>query len=121
MIKLPTPPGQAKQKGLGCLLAVAVGVALFGLLSYCSRSEKPETFKDYTVEMDTRDLYEGEKVRLKVTTEPVCGKGTFTGKGVKGAGILETQMDVDPLEVIVEPCMENPAVKLPDGRVLYLK
>jgi len=71
--------------------------------------------------MDSGEFYDGEKVKLNVTREPVCAAESWTGQGIKGEGILEIHKGVEPMPVIVEPCMTaGPAVTLPDGRVLHL-
>ena len=100
----------------GCAILAAASIA-----ACAPTAEPPPQFKSYTVEMDTRDLYDGEQVKLNVTKKPVCGDQTSNGRGIKGAGMLESPFEGKPIAVVVEPCMDNPAVKLPDGRVLFLK
>ena len=111
---------KSENKVTGFFAAIGAGF-LLALLYVASAQTEKEALKAFTVKMDTRDFYDGEKVRLNVTREPVCGTESWTGKGVKGRGILDIQKGVEPMPVIVEPCMtEGPAVTLPDGRVLYL-
>ena len=109
-----------EKKPTGFFAAIGAGFLLVLLYVASAQTEK-EALKTFSVKMDSRDFYDGEKVRLNVTREPVCGNESWTGKGVKGRGILDIQKGVEPMPVIVHPCMtEGPAVTLPDGRVLYL-
>ena len=124
MTHLQWPPKATAQKSekklTGFFAAIGAGF-LLALLYVASAQTEKEALKAFTVKMDTRDFYDGEKVKLNVTREPVCGKDSWTGKGVKGRGILDIEKGVEPMPVVLEPCMtEGPAVTLPDGRVLYL-
>ena len=119
--RLPKATAQKPEKQLtGFFAAIGAGF-LLALLYVASAQTEKEALKAFTVKMDTRDFYDGEKVNLNVTREPVCGTDSWTGKGVKGRGILDIEKGVEPMPVVLEPCMtEGPAVTLPDGRVLYL-
>ena len=119
--RLPKATAQKPEKHLtGFFAAIGAGF-LLALLYVASAQTEKEALKAFTVKMDTRDFYDGEKVNLNVTREPVCGTDSWTGKGVKGRGILDIEKGVEPMPVVLEPCMtEGPAVTLPDGRVLYL-
>ena len=124
MTRLQLPVQATAQKPektvTGFFAAVGAGF-LLALLYVASAQTEKEAIKAFTVQMDTRDFYDGEKVRLNVTREPVCGTESWTGQGVKGRGILDIEKGVEPMPVVVEPCMTNgPVVKLPDGRVLHL-
>lgn len=122
MTQLPLPPKSAapkpKKQGSGLLPALGVGVLLFLAVGASALSEKEslKEFKAFTVALDSRTLYDHEPVELQVTKQPVCGNETSNGIGIKGAGVLKTLMDKDPLEVVVEPCIDGPeeAVRLPN-------
>ena len=109
-----------KKDPSGFFAAIGAGF-LLALLYVASAQTVKVAIEEFTVQMDTGEFYDGEKVKSNVTREPVCGNESWTGKGVKGRGILDIQKGVEPMPVIVYPCMtEGPAVTLPDGRVLYL-
>ena len=111
---------KSEKKLTGFFAAIGAGFLLALLYVETAQTEK-EALKAFTVKVDTHDFYDGEKVRLNVTREPVCGTESWTGQGIKGRGILDIQKGVEPMPVTVEPCMtEGPAVTLPDGRVLHL-
>jgi len=74
------------------------------------------------VTYDTRDTYTGQTVELIKKKAPFCGNASIRGE--KGKGSLTFLKSSKEMSVIIEPCMpdiEEPAVKLPDGRVLYLR
>jgi len=76
----------------------------------------------YEVTYDTRDTYTGQTVELIKKKAPFCGNASIRGE--KGKGYLTFLKSSRGMSVIIEPCMpdkEEPAVKLPDGRVLYLR
>lgn len=103
--------------------SVKTALLILFLLAGCSSGE----WEQYKVSMDTRDDYDGAVVALMVTMKPVCGSAGR--RGVKGKGTLITEEDGQQVKrtVVVEPCFGktkgkgmDAAVKMPDGRVLYL-
>ena len=109
-----------KKELSGFFAAIGAGF-LLALLYVASAQTEKVAIKEFTVQMDSGDFYDGEKVKLNVTREPVCASESWTGQGIKGEGILEIQNGLEPMPLIVEPCMTaGPAVTLPDGRVLQL-
>lgn len=102
-------------------LSFLPALLVLGSLVGCGEPEDP--WKDYTVWMDTRRAYDDVDVRLKVTEVPVCGNERPSGKGIKGAGVLEIPDEGTVEEVVISACMQKnePAVRMPDGRVLFLK
>ena len=109
-----------KKELSGFFAAIGAGF-LLALLYVASAQTEKVAIKEFTVQMDSGEFYDGEKVKLNVTREPVCAAESWTGQGIKGEGILEIHKGVEPMPVIVEPCMTaGPAVTLPDGRVLHL-
>ena len=88
-----------------------------------SNSKNSQSNKNrYEVTYDTRDTYTGQTVELIKKKAPFCGNASIRGE--KGKGSLTFLKSSKEMSVIIEPCMpdiEEPAVKLPDGRVLYLR
>ena len=124
MTHLPLPAQATTQKPkkelAGFFAAIGAGF-LLALLYVASAQTEKQALKEFTVQMDSREFYDGEKVQLTVTREPVCAAESLTGHNIKGEGILKIHKGVEPMKVIVESCMAaRPAVTLPDGRVLQL-
>ena len=124
MTQLPLPAKAITQKPKkelsGFFAAIGAGF-LLALLYVASAHTEKQAIKEFIVQMDSREFYDGEKVKLNVTREPVCSAESWTGQSIKGEGILKIHKGVEPMKVIVESCMTaRPAVTLPDGRVLHL-
>lgn len=75
----------------------------------------------YVVTSDTRDTYNAQEVEFKETSPATCGSGTTPG--IRGAGELKVFSPPQTMSVEVVPCSmtDETMVKLPDGRVLYLR
>lgn len=76
----------------------------------------------YLVTSDTRDTYQEQKVEFDVVSEAQCGGNGVAG--VRGAGTLKIFNPPQTMQVVIFPdCGETDEtmVKLPDGRVLYLR
>ena len=109
-----------KKDPSGFFAAVGAGFLLALLYVALAQTEKVAV-NEFTVQMDSGEFYDGEKVMLNVSRQPDSATESWTGQGIKGEGILEIHKGVEPMPVIVEPCMTaGPAVTLPDGRVLHL-
>ena len=83
---------------------------------------KASASNQYLVTGDTRDKYQEQKVEFDLISEAVCGGNGV--RGVRGKGTLKIKNPPQSMEVIVFPdCGETDEtmVKLPDGRVLYLR
>ena len=78
----------------------------------------PSLFK---VGWDTRDTYNGKQVKLEIEVAAVCNNPPFGG--IKGSGELEIVDSGEKFKVGIEPCIKvtTPAVRMSDGRVLYLE
>lgn len=76
----------------------------------------------YLVTSDTRDTYQEQKVEFEVLSPAKCGGNGVVG--VRGEGTLKIFNPPQTMQVIIFPdCGETDEtmVKLPDGRVLYLR
>ena len=60
-----------KKKPSGFFAAIGAGF-LLALLYVASAQTEKVAIKEFTVQMDSGDFYDGEKVKLNVTREPVC-------------------------------------------------
>jgi len=83
-----------------------------------SYQNRPTLFK---VGWDTRDTYNGKKVKLETEVAAVCDRPPLGG--TKGSGQLEIVNSGEKFKVGIEPCIDikTPAVRMSDGRVLYLE
>ena len=76
----------------------------------------------YFVTNDTRDTYQEQKVEFEVISPAKCGVNGLAG--VRGEGTLKIFNPPQTMQVIIFPdCGETDEtmVKLPDGRVLYIR
>ena len=76
----------------------------------------------YLVTSDTRDTYQEQKVEFEVVSPAKCGGNGVMG--VRGEGTLKIFNPPQTMQVVIFPdCGETDEtmVKLPDGRVLYLR
>jgi len=76
----------------------------------------------YLVTSDTRDTYQEQKVEFEVLSPAQCGGNGVAG--VRGEGTLKIFNPPQPMQVVIFPdCGETDEtmIKLPDGRVLYLR
>ena len=84
-----------------------------------SYQNKPTIFK---VSWDTRDTYTDQLVELETIKPAVCDRPPLGG--TKGLGTLKFVKNTETVSVNLEPCVaeptKEPAVRMPDGRVLYL-
>ena len=121
---------------IGCLAMIALAAPVVVLASIVHNAlVPPPPHKSYRVSADTRETFKGQVVRLTVIQKPSCGSSRpvqAQSSDQHGRGILEINQ-VKPLKVIVEPCFAlghrfsvagiaaDAAVRLADGRVLYLR
>jgi hypothetical protein len=76
----------------------------------------------YLVTSDTRDTYQEQKVEFEVLSPAKCGGNGVVG--VRGEGTLKIFNPPQTMQVVIFPdCGESDEtmIKLPDGRVLYLR
>ena len=76
----------------------------------------------YLVTSDTRDTYQEQKVEFEVLSPAKCGGNGVAG--VRGEGTLKIFYPPQTMQVVIFPdCGESDEtmIKLPDGRVLYLR
>jgi len=76
----------------------------------------------YLVTSDTRDTYQEQKVDFEVLSPAKCGGNGVMG--VRGEGTLKIFNPPQTMQVVIFPdCGESDEtmIKLPDGRVLYLR
>jgi len=76
----------------------------------------------YLVTSDTRDTYQEQKVEFEVVSPAKCGGNGVMG--VRGEGTLKIFSPPQTMQVVIFPdCGETDEtmIKLPDGRVLYLR
>ena len=81
MTQLPLPAKATTQKPKkelsGFFAAIGAGF-LLALLYVASAHTEKVAIKEFTVQMDSGDFYDGEKVKLNLTREPVCAKESWT-------------------------------------------
>ena len=68
---------------------------------------------------DSRSTYETQTVEFVNTKAAFCGSGAV--RGVRGKGTLKVFNPDKTMTVELIPCTDEITVKLPDGRVLYLR
>ena len=89
-------------------------------LSLNSSDTTQEKNKDrYVVTYDTRKTYESQTVEFVKTKAAFCGSGAV--RGIRGKGTLKVFNPDKTMTVELFPCSDEIQVKLPDGRVLYLR
>lgn len=73
----------------------------------------------YVVTFDTRKTYQSQTVEFVKTKAAFCGSGQV--RGIRGKGTLKVFNPDKTMQVEVFPCVDETNIKLPDGRVLYLR
>ena len=98
---------------------VKADVLTASLSSNSSDTAQSENKDRYVVTYDTRKTYETQTVEFVKTKAAFCGSGAV--RGVRGKGTLKVFNPDKTMTVELIPCTDEITVKLPDGRVLYLR